>query len=226
MKVIPDKLYAVITGDIVASSRLPTNERKKLLNVMKQTAEALNFAFGKKAIMGVDTFRGDGWQLVVTDPVRALRIGLFYRAFLRVRMDTNKIDTRMAIALGRIDFIPGKRISEGDGEAFRLSGAALEEMPRRNRICFILGNETAEDSETIDTVITQMDALTMNLTEKQAQAITGILQGWNQQRIAASWTPKAITQQAVAQHLSGAGWFAIDKGISFIEKILSRNLES
>lgn len=221
MKVHPGKLYAVITGDIVGSSRLQTNERKKLPKVMRETADALNSAFGKKAVMGVDTFRGDGWQLVVTNPVKALRIGLFYRAFLRARMDTNKVDTRMAIAVGQIDFIPGKRISEGDGEAFRRSGAALEEMSKRSRIRLVLGKETAGDPEAIATVVTLVDALAMNLTEKQAQAITGILQGWNQERIAASWSTKPITQQAVAQHLSGAGWHAIDKGITFIEKKLS-----
>ena len=224
MKIHRGKHYAVITGDIVGSSRLPGNDRRKLPQVMQEGADALRKVFGK-AVLGVDTFRGDGWQLVVTNPVKSLRIGLFYRAFLRTKMQTNKVDTRMAIAVGMIEFIPGKRVSEGDGEAFRRSGGTLEKMIKPSRIRFVLTEKESEGRlQAIEVVLMVVDLLAMNWTERQAQAIIGSVQGWTQEKIAAKWWRKPISQQAVAQHLDRAGWYAVDKGINFFENNLSELL--
>ncbi len=222
MKIQRGKLYAVITGDIVASSRFSENDRKKLYHVMKDGGDTLCRVFGKAVVpMEVDIFRGDSWQLLITDPVKSLRVGLFYRAFLRVRMQNNKADTRMAIAVGTIDFIPGERVSDGDGEAYRKSGSALEKMSKSSLICFVLAGEKSEGRQNaIEAVVQLLDVLAMNWTEKQAQAIIGALQGWTQQEIATSWWNKPISQQAVGQHLDRAGWRAVDKGITFFENSL------
>ena len=126
MEIDPQKLYAILTGDIIGSSQLQEGDRKKLHQVMTDGSFYVRKYFGDSIPLDVDVFRGDSWQMLVSDPVKSLRIGLYYRAFIRARMQFNKIDTRLSIALGRIDFIPGERVSSGDGEAYRRSGEALE----------------------------------------------------------------------------------------------------
>ena len=83
MKIEAGKLYAVITGDIVDSSKLPPKKRQQLHKVMKEGSNALRKAFKKDVPMNVDIFRGDSWQMLVSDPSKSLRLGLFYRAYIK-----------------------------------------------------------------------------------------------------------------------------------------------
>ncbi|UCF94586.1 MAG: hypothetical protein JSW39_10635 [Desulfobacterales bacterium] len=209
------KLYAVITGDIIGSSRLAENARLELHRAMVAGADALHKAFDNAVPMDVDIFRGDSWQLLVTIPSQALRVGLFYRAYLRARMAA---DTRLAIAVGTVDFIPGERVSGGDGQAYRSSGVGLEKLLKLSRFRMIFAENTnLKDSQALNVVVQLVDALAMNWTAKQAQAMLGILQGWTQETIAGAWWGKPISQQAVAQHLDRAGWHAIEQALVFFE---------
>ncbi len=222
MEVQRGKAYAVITGDIVSSSRLPEDDRRELHRVMNEGAAALREVFPEAVPADMDIFRGDSWQVLVTDPVFSLRVGLFYRAFLRARMQDNKVDTRMVIAVGTVDFVPDDHVSAGDGEAYRESGRTLERMPKSGRMQFVLAGKPREDSQAVDVVVQLLDVLAMHWTERQAQAVAGALRGWKQEKIAGSWKEKSISQQAVAQHLDRAGWHAVESGIEYFEQYLRR----
>jgi len=143
--------------------------------------------------------------------------GLFYRAFLRAATATSKWDTRMAIGVGTVDFVPEDRISKGDGQAYRCSGKALEEMTKASNMCFRFPGTEMEES--LDVLVHLLDVLAMNWTQKQALAIIGALQGLRQEEIGTLWKP-SVSQQAVNRHLQRAGWFAIEKAIGFFEKQL------
>ena len=218
MKTQPDKLYAIITGDIVASSRLSSNKREILHNVMVESSKVLQDEFKDAVPMGVDIFRGDSWQILLSKPAKALRLALFYRAMLRAKMESHRFDTRMAIALGRVDFIPGNRVSEGYGEAYRLSGKALETMPKASNMSFVFPGRELE--KVLDVVIKLIDSISSRWSDRQALAVTGALRGWKQEKIAETWWKKKVSQQAVAQHLSRAGWYPVEKGILFFEQCL------
>lgn len=219
MDITLGKLYAVITGDIVASSKFPETVRFKLHNVMVDGGEALRQIFPLAVPWNLEIFRGDSWQLVVSDPSLSLRIALFYRAFLRAHLANYNVDSRLAIAIGTIDFIPSNRISAGDGQAFQKSGRLLEKMPKNNRMTFgIAGRENTDIHLALEIVVLFLDTLIMRWTARQAQAVADILQGWTQEKIAANFQPKPISQQAVAQHLERAEWSAIAKGLIFFEQ--------
>ena len=218
MKTQPDKLYAVITGDIVASSLLSSNKRKMLHKVMVDSSKVLQDEFKDAVPMGVDIFRGDSWQIILSKPAKALRLALFYRAILRAKMESHRFDTRMAIALGYVDFIPGNRASEGYGEAYQLSGKALESMPKARNMSFVFPGMELE--EVLNVVIQLIDSISSRWSDRQALAVTGALRGWKQEKIAEKWWKKKVSQQAVAQHLSRAGWYPVEKGILFFEQCL------
>jgi hypothetical protein len=218
MRIEKGKLYAVITGDIVNSSKLPSEQRQRLHRIMKEGSKALRKTFEESVPLDVDIFRGDSWQLLVADPPKSLRIGLFYRAYLRAWMETCRLDTRMAIAVGTIDFVPDDRVSRGDGQAYQYSGSGLEEMTKASNLCFRFPERQIEES--LDVLVHLLDVLAMNWSDKQALAITGALQGLKQEKIGSLWKPP-ITQQSVNRHLQRAGWFAVEKAIGFFGKQLS-----
>lgn len=222
MEVVSGKRYAVITGDIVGSRKFSEEARRNLHAVMTEGAKALCGVFSEAVPLELETFRGDAWQVVVAKPALALRIGSFYRAFLRSNISGVKADSRLAIAVGTIDFIPAGKVSSGDGEAYRLSGSLLERMPRQQRLAFGCATPRADDRlAALETIIQLMDVLAVGWSAKQARAVTGALQGWTQEKIATACWPRPITQQAVAQHLDRAGWHAFERGLLFYEDTLS-----
>ncbi len=221
MDITPGKLYAVITGDIVASSKFPETVRFNLHNVMEEGGQMLRRIFPLAVPWNLEIFRGDSWQVVVSDPSLSLRIALFYRAFLRAHVEKFKVESRLAIAVGTIDFIPGNKISAGDGQAFQKSGHLLEKMPKLRRMTFaIAGRENTDIHLALEVVVLLLDALVKRWSARQAQAVADVLQGWTQEKIANNFMPKPISQQAVAQHLERAEWPAIGEGLKIFEQCL------
>jgi len=222
MKVERGKIYAVITGDIVGSSKLKPAERKELHAALKDTSDKLMEFFRQLVPLKVDIFRGDSWQLLVIDPAQSLKIGLFFRAFLRGKMKSKRVDTRISIGVGPIDIMPEESISSGDGEAFRLSGEALESLSRTHRMTISFPEQMISNNhQALDVILKLIDAFARDWTEKQARAVSGALLEYTQEKIAGSWFEREISQQAVAQHLDRAGWNAIEIGLNYFANSLS-----
>ncbi len=200
-------------------SDLPVSERKKLAAGLRNVSNRLHKFFGNIAPLPVDVFRGDSWQMIISDPSVAFTVALFFRATLKYLLGSGKFDTRVAIGVGTVDFIPGKHVSEGDGDAFRFSGDALESMDKHVRMHFVIPDKEMERS--INVVAHLVDAIAIRWTDKQALAVSGALQGLKQDEIAKLWRPP-ITQQNVAKHLFKAGWRQIESANQYINYNLNR----
>ncbi|MBN2318805.1 MAG: hypothetical protein JXR49_07000 [Acidobacteria bacterium] len=219
MKIKRDKLYAVLTGDIVGFSKLSVERRRLLHDTMRQGSLAAQKAFAGAIPLEADVFRGDSWQLLVADIAASLEVGLFLRAYLRAHSETEKLDTRMAIGIGTVDFVPDDRVSKGDGQAYRHSGLALEKMTRAGTMCFRFPNWELEES--MDVMIHLIDVSAQNWSSRQALAVTGAIRGLKQEEIGNLWKPP-ISQQSVNRHLQRAGWFAVEKAIQFYKQQLMK----
>ena len=206
---------AVLTGDIVRSSKLTSQSRSDLHSAIAETSDSIKSQFGDAIPYAVDVFRGDSWQLLVSDAGLALRVALFFRAFLRSRFEDVRIDTRISIGVGGVDFLPESGVSTGDGEAFRRSGWAFEELGRSFRMTY-----SSEDASAryLDVIVRLVDHPATFWTSRQAYAVSQALLGHTQEVIAEQWVDRPITQQAVAQHLARAGWHAVDTAVSFFEE--------
>ncbi len=216
---------AVITGDIINSSKLNSGEWEKLHSLLIETSRQLRASLKNIMPLDVDIFRGDSWQMLVLDPPKSLRIALLYRGLVRAKMELPGLDMRMAIAVGKIDSIPGSRVSHGRGEAFRLSGQALDSLHRAKwgNMSFVSGDE--DEAATLDIIVRLIDAIAGRWTVKQALAVSGALKGLRQEEIAEKVWRRKITQQAVAQHLRRAGWYAVERGVIFFEGRLKQLME-
>ncbi len=135
-EVADGRCVAVITGDFTGFSGLARSVRMKASGIVRNAGQSLVRAFGPVMPSDIDVFRGDGWQALLSDPVLALRAALFFRAFIISRIDHPGIDTRIAIGIGSVDYVPPGNVAAGDGAAYRASGKRLESMitPRRGII--------------------------------------------------------------------------------------------
>lgn len=221
MVVDPEKYYAVITGDFIGFSGLPASIRQQMPDVLVEAGRDLCAAFGPLMPEDVAVFRGDSWQALIAEPAQSLRAALFFRAAVCAAAD--QVDTRMAIGIGPVDYVPKGRVSAGDGPAFRCSGKKLEQMTSdrwgRLRLAFPGLDAEAE----IDALVRLAGTLGDRWSRRQAKAVLGALKGFSPSRIAADWG-HPISRQAVGKHLSRAGWPAFSHALSVVENRLEKAL--
>ncbi|MFP4225114.1 MAG: hypothetical protein ACLFRF_00150 [Desulfobacterales bacterium] len=217
--------YAVISGDFIGFSPLSAENRQTLYHLVVDGGARLNQIFGDAMPQPVDVFRGDGWQMLVAEPVSGLRAGLYFRAFIRAHAPVRETDVRMAIGIGPVDYVPAGNISGGDGAAFRRSGKLLESMaaPGAGTLRFAMdGSGTAR---AIDGMLVLAGALAGRWTPNQARAVMDALAGMTQQQIAAGWN-QPISYQAVGMHLKRANWGEIRYAVEVFESLIRGRLKS
>ena len=218
LKLNPGQRYAVLTGDVVGSSKLGETARRALPVALKKASQAARALYGKAVPLDADVFRGDSWQLIVADAKLGLRAAVFFRAHLHGKSPDVGLDTRIAIGIGTINFVPKGQVSQGDGPAFRESGKVLESMPKSRRLALSVAE--TETPAGIAPLIGLIDTVMERWTEKQSLAVVGMLQGLPQSQIAELWNPP-VKQPVVARHLRQAGWEAVEAGLAYVENTLN-----
>lgn len=113
-------MICILTGDI-ADSRKLKNQGEWLEPLKKLFSDTI----GVNPQMW-EIYRGDSFQLEVTNPEDALLIALRIKAVVK---SVRKIDVRMAMGIGRKDY-QGERITESNGEAFINSGDKFEQLKK------------------------------------------------------------------------------------------------
>jgi len=220
MKSSPHAHYAVLTGDVVGSSRSGQTDRGELPALLRSASTSLRRAFSGAVPLSIDVFRGDSWQLLVNEPSKILAIAVYFRAsIIASSLGGIRRDTRIAIAVGPVDFVPPRRVSEGNGPAYQRSGRDLDAMHEPQRMSFAWADDSGSEGN-LGAVVRLLDALVQEWTAAQARAVIGRLEARTQAQIAQSW-PKAISQQAVAKHLESAHWGAVGYALEQAEKSLA-----
>lgn len=116
---------AIITGDIVDSTKLTLEEREVMLSSLMAIPEVLKPI---QENLSIEIFRGDGFQIGVANVESALTVAIVVRAWLKsIQLDTHTLDARIALGIGEINFDSGS-LATSDGEAFQLSGRLLDSM--------------------------------------------------------------------------------------------------
>jgi hypothetical protein len=211
--------YAVITGDIVHSRKLPPDQLRSVQQAIKAAGDELYERHPGKVVLRIQLFRGDGWQLLLHEPADALRFALFIRA--RVRSASPVADSRFAIGVGTVDDIPEANVGIASGEAFTLSGQLLDSKEASlMRFTTWEHPNTRGDEHAIPTILSVLDVIVSRWTSAQATAVAGALLRRNQQQIAMNWPHTHITQQSAAQHLSRAGWSAVNAALEYYEDVM------
>lgn len=225
-------LHGIITGDIVSSREIQPTIREKLFDDIGLLLTELK----KTWINTFETYRGDSLQCEVRSPENSLRVALIIRCFFRAYFPdelkqkitprkgnkpiaskgyfATNFDVRLGIGIGVVDFIKTNKITGSDGEAFRLSGEALDKLEQgTQRLALQTFNATL--NEQMEPAILLLDALIQKWTQNQAELVLYKLQDKKEDEIASQLK---ITQSAVNQRTKTAQWTPIEKLILYFEK--------
>ena len=119
-------MVSVLTGDLVGSTQVAPELVDKAMRILADAAE--NVGNWTMTDTKFTRFRGDGWQMLVAQPDLGLRAAVYLIACLRSRKSL--LSTRIAIGTGTVANIGTHDLSDASGDAFTLSGRALDAMPR------------------------------------------------------------------------------------------------
>lgn len=159
-------IKGVITGDIVDSTSIPLEKRTGLLECMSSVLDDIKQCYS----LCYEYFRGDSVQIVVDNPSDSLVVSILFRIGLRVKTEKELSmwsDARLSIGIGMIEFL-GVNVNVSDGEAFRLSGRALDQMGK-SKLC--LSTPWEEVSEEFGASLPFVDDIVSGLTTGQASAL-------------------------------------------------------
>jgi hypothetical protein len=189
---------AVITADIVNSTRLKKAEEKILLSDLSSIWGSYKFEF----------YRGDSFQAYIPDPKQALKVVLQARAAakrLSSGFSSPFADIRASIGIGNIT-TPVRDLKTAKGEAFLISGRAFDEMSKSGKRLKI---QSANDAINLGLKIiaNYADSLFAHLTSKQAAVVFELLMDRNQIE-----TAKRLkkSQPTINKHAQAARWIEIN----------------
>lgn len=218
-----EKIYAVLTGDLVKSTRLSPADSTGAMEILK-TAAATFAALHPDAVAGrMDTFRHDSWQLLLEQPALAFRAAIFLRAALKLQSDADtKYDTRVSIGIGVVEWISKRRVSDSRGPAFTRSGKGLDALGGK---CFAFdaGDEAPGLLRSFAAAaVPLLDCVVGDWTPAQSRAAHGALRGLTQEETARLWPPigktgRSISRQAVGDALMRAHWNTVEDVLRWIE---------
>lgn len=176
----------VLTGDIVKSTALATDQFEAVMGALEVVASEIAAWHAKPAPVRYERFRGDGWQLLLTEPQWALRASLFARAAIRRVCDDG--ETRLAAGIGIAD--RGATLASSTGTAFELAGHGLESLKTHQLWMIDGGFASGAERALIQGLFSVCDAFSRDWTARQADIFM---------RLAA---PEAPTMARVADTLS------------------------
>ena len=191
-------MIAVITADIVNSTRLKKAEEKMLISNLSSILKLYKFEF----------YRGDSFQAYIPDPKQALKVVLQVRAVakrLSSGFSSPFTDVRASIGIGNITE-PVKDLKTAKGEAFLLSGRAFDEMSKTGKRLRIQSSNEAMNLG-LKIIANYADSLFSQLTSKQAAVVFELLMDHNQVE-----TAKRLkkSQPTINKHAQSARWAEIN----------------
>ncbi|AOW20035.1 hypothetical protein [Urechidicola croceus] len=216
---------AVLTGDIIDSRKV---EDIQLL------IEALKYIFKDIELhtsidFKTEIYRGDSFQVVVTNPKDSLLLAILLRIGLKaktiVNSKTSSIpidklwDARIAIGIGKGEI--QSKIIESNGEAFELSGLEFDKL-KKEKSKLNISTIWEEENIPLNIIVKLIDITIDKWTKSTSEvAYMYLLKGYTQIQMAEELN---ISQPAVHKRLTIANIDVIEDSINYIRnKIASEN---
>lgn len=205
-------IQAVLTGDIVNSTKLTAAKEAKLSSTLIDMFVDYDSKF--------EFYRGDSFQAYVKNPVNALRLALLSRsAAIRLFKEDKLVltDIRISIGIGKIT-TPVRSLKTAKGEAFILSGRKFDEILKNHqRLAISTGNTLA--NEGLQVIADYLNAIFDAMTGKQAEVIFELLQGEIQKVVAKKFKK---TKSTIHQRITAGRWTEIEKLLQQYENIINQ----
>lgn len=200
---------AVITADLVNSTKLRPTLETQLVNTLKLELNSYETQF----------FRGDSFQVFVKDVHESLRVAMICRTIGIKFSDTKKdvpSDVRLSIGIGKVQS-PVRSLGSAKGEAFLLSGRALDQLQHTSsRFSISINNNLVQLA--LNVVADYVDAIFLKMTAKQAEVLMQLLKNKSQREIAQQLKKSGST---INQRVTSARWDEIQKLLVHFDKIIN-----
>ncbi|WP_347372708.1 fumarate hydratase [Aequorivita sp. Q41] len=225
--------YSVISGDIVSSTSLTSEDRKFVEEKLKSLLSDLEHEFN---VYG-RVIKGDYLECVVPNPSEGLQVALAIKSFVKaIPIKTKAYKTadsrikqfkthgiRLAIGYGELTrYKPDEGII--DGEAIYFSGREIsgettynkERIVIKNTLFFASNKE--ELNKNFQPLLALLDVLMSKATSRQCEVLYLKLLNNQEEGIAKQL---GIGQSAVNQHSTSVGWNAIEEAVNYFKFIIS-----
>lgn len=193
---------AVLTGDLVKSTKVDRQTVEAAFEALQGASRQIRSWPGEADAPQLERFRGDGWQMLVKRPERALRAALLCSAFVSsVGKDSA---TKVAVGIGPLAGLSQSGLGASDGPAFRASGRLLETMTKRDRIAADASESfPGEVARWIEASFDLSAVIAGRWTVKQAQVMARMLSlpAPTQAQVGEDL---GVTQQTIQGHFEGA----------------------
>lgn len=186
---------AVVTGDLVASTKLDKAVLRKLLKELTAILAPHVHEF----------YRGDSFQVYVKDASAALSLVLRMRtAAIAVLPQAAGVvsDVRASIGIGKVK-APVKLLRTAADEAFVISGRAFDTLKEPQRLTIATPDSVDAVNTGLQLVSEFVDYVFQRMTVKQAAVVRELLQNRTQKETARRLHKSQVT---VHKHARAAGW--------------------
>ncbi|GHC20901.1 helix-turn-helix domain-containing protein [Aidingimonas halophila] len=201
---------AVLTGDVIQSRKIPDSRR--LFDVLDTILAQLAERYDGKG----ERYRGDGFQLAITQPERGLTAAIMLRAALIQHSDdAQRWDARVAIAIGRSQWSDQQPVSEANDDPFIRSGQTLDEMNAHLGLSLPAG----QDNDCLVLLTRFADEMIDDWSPHSAETVLLTLQHNESQQAMAKRI--GISQPGVHKRLRRARWPLLSDYLAFMEQRLT-----
>lgn len=216
------QIIAVLTGDVVGSRDLGAEGLDRLFTALEAAVSEMAGWPGQTDNPPFARYRGDGWQLALTNPALALRATLVARG--AVKAADKRFDTRIGVGIGGADKFMAEDIGGSSGEAFERAAQALDGLKRHQRLGIVPGERPASESDLLRGLFSLCGALTDEWTARQAEAAAILMarEDLTQAEIGQRMNPP-IDQQAVADNLGKGHAAALADAVEAFESVIWKN---
>ncbi|WP_067219798.1 MarR family transcriptional regulator [Marinomonas gallaica] len=198
-----DSSIAVITGDLINSTKLTTHQFEEVLGRIK-TVQAWVTAKNASNAHSID--RGDEFQTVIQQDIEnVLRYAIVYR--VAIKSLGKPFDSRISLAIAAHADIRSS-VSESMGTAFILSGRALKAL-KNDRIIFT--SDSLSLTEHFELLLKYLDKQLSELTSRQCEVLLTMLQSDDDLTVSELATKLDIATATASKSLKASGWKLIDE---------------
>jgi hypothetical protein len=193
---------AVLTGDLVASTKRSSGQIDAAMLAISKAATTVATWQVPQQDTRFTRYRGDGWQMVLSEPRLALRAAVVIQG----RLIALGLESRIFIGVGPVESLGSADLANAAGKAFEISGQGLDNMGSTWRLDINGEGIVEQDRMIADLMGERMGRWTAPQAEAAAMQLA------SPRRIRTLFdigTELDISPQAVNDRLRGAGCHVI-----------------
>ncbi|MDD5556860.1 MAG: SatD family protein [bacterium] len=210
---------AVITADIVGSTRHDTKNREMLRRLVQRVLSKINKTYQKELVLPITVTLGDEFQGVVSPPWKALTLADRLRGLMCCGEKKLAVELYLSIGIAHGTIKKKQESRMQEGIAFYLSRRGIDALKESRFRRTKLLTQSEDIDEVADLILSYQDMILSSWTPAQWQAILMRDQGLILKHIGRGL---GVAYQNIQKRLKAANWEYYMRGRSYLTDLLRR----